>query len=59
MALAMTNRDREDICGCKMATINCVVSELLLVEANELTQSDYSKPSMKNNEDYLKPGAPL
>jgi hypothetical protein len=41
MARAMTHRDGEDVCGCRMATIDCVVSELLLVEAaNGLTWSD-------------------
>jgi len=29
IARAMTNRDGEDVCGCRMATIDCVVSELL------------------------------
>jgi hypothetical protein len=54
IARAMTNRDGEDVCGCRMATIDCVVSELLLVEANGLPL-DYYKHSRAENKKL--PGA--
>ena len=39
MAWATTSRDGDDVCGCRMAAIDCVIM-VALFDANGLTASD-------------------
>ena len=48
IAREMTSRDGEDVSGCRMAAIDCVIVSALL-EADGLTRSDYYKHSMAGN----------
>ena len=42
----MTNRDGEDVCGCRMAAIDCVIVSALL-EANGLTANQVRLSTMR------------
>ena len=45
----MTNRDGEDVCGCRTVAIDCVfVSTLLEADGLRLTRSDYNKHMTEN-----------
>lgn len=39
IARAMTTRDGEDVCGCRIAAIDCVIVSVLLEANGQLLQS--------------------
>ena len=52
----MTNRDGEDVCGCKMAAIDCIIVSALL-EANGLTNNYDRSKDMAENKKIPKAGS--